>query len=322
MAERASDMVVFVRAAELGGFSAAARALGLTPSAVSKAISRLEDRLGVRLLNRTTRSLMTTPEGATYLERSRRILADIEEAELEITRFRRAPRGLLRLHVSVAFGLHQLPPVLPEFVRRYPEVQLDITVNDREPDLAEDGIDVAVRSGAVTDQNLIARPICLMERVICASPAYLKRQGVPRTPEDLARHNCLLVSSQPELNSWPFNTGQGVRFVQVGGAITANNAETAVQLAILGLGVIRLGDILVGQPLQAKQLVPLLTDVHHVEPVPIHALYMPGRHRSPKVAAMVEFLLEHFSDPPWRVRKSQRRPQSTGVPRQSRSRSR
>jgi DNA-binding transcriptional LysR family regulator len=300
-------MQVFVRAVELGGFSAAARALALTPSAVSKAISRLEDRLGVRLLNRTTRSLTTTPEGATYLERSRRILADIDDAEQEVTRFRAAPRGLLRLHLSVAFGLHQLPPVLPKFVQRYPEVQLGITVSDREPDFVDDGIDIAVRSGEVTDHNLVARRLCLMERVICASPAYLKRHGVPRTPDDLANHNCLLVSSQPELNSWPFDTPQGVRTVKVGGAITANNAETAVQLAILGLGVIRLGDILVGQPLQARQLVPLLTDVHHVEPVPIHALYLPGRHRSPKVAAMVDFLFAHFKDAPWRLTKSQRR---------------
>jgi DNA-binding transcriptional LysR family regulator len=294
-------MAVFVRAVELGGFSAAARALGLSPSAVSKSISRLEDRLGVRLLNRSTRSLTTTPEGATFLERSRSILADIDEAEQEITRFRSAPRGLLRLHVSVAFGLHQLPPVLPEFMLRYPEVTLDLTVNDREPDFADDGIDVAVRSGEVADEGLIARRICLMERVICASPAYLKRHGLPRTPDDLLRHNCLLVSSQPNLAYWPFDTPQGLRTVKVGGNLTANNAETAVQLAILGLGVVRMGDILVGDPLRRKQLVPLLVGAHHVEPVPIHALYLPGRHRSPKVAAMVDFLLEHFSSAPWRL---------------------
>ena len=299
--ERADEMSVFVRAVELGGFSAAALALGLTPSAVSKSISRLEDRLGVRLLNRTTRSLTTTPEGETFLDRSRRILADIEEAEQEITRFRRAPRGLLRLHVSVAFGLHQLPPVLPEFMSRFPEVQLDITVNDREPDFAEDGIDLAVRSGDVIDESLIARRICLMERVICAAPSYLKQHGVPRAPDDLLQHNCLLVTAQPNLDLWPFDTPQGPRTVKVGGSLTANNAETAVQLAILGLGVIRLGDILVGEPLRRKQLVPLLVGAHHVEPVPIHAMYLPGRHRSPKVVAMVEFLLEHFSHAPWRL---------------------
>ena len=160
---------------------------------MSKSISRLEDRLGVRLLNRTTRSLTTTPEGDTFLERSRRILADIEEAEQEITRFRSAPRGLLRLHVSVAFGLHQLPPVLPKFMQSYPEVQIDIMMSDREPDFAEEGIDLAVRSGDVADESLIARRICLMERVICAAPSYLKKHGVPRTPDDLLQHNCILV---------------------------------------------------------------------------------------------------------------------------------
>jgi len=311
--ERTGEMTVFVRAIELGGFSAAARALDLTPSAVSKSISRLEDRLGVRLLNRTTRSLTPTPEGATFLERSRRILADIDEAEQEISRFRTAPRGRLRFHVSVAFGLHELPPVLPEFMQRYPEIELDIVVNDREPDLAEEGIDLAVRSGEVADQNLIARRICLMERVVCASPAYLKRHGTPRTPDDLLEHNCLIVTSNPDLAYWPFDTPQGLRSVKVGGNITANNAETAVQLAILGLGVIRMGDILVGDPLRRKQLVPLLTEVHHVEPVPIHAMYLPGRHRSPKVVAMVDFLLQHFSHAPWRIasRPSTRRRKGT-----------
>lgn len=308
--ERAEEMTVFVRAVELGGFSAAARALGLTPSAVSKSISRLEDRLGVRLLNRTTRSLTTTPEGETFLERSRRILADIEEAEQEITRFRTAPRGLLRLHVSVAFGLHQLPPALPAFLARYPEVELDITMSDRVPDFAEEGIDVAVRSGEVPDENLIARRICLMERVICAAPSYLRKHGTPRTPDDLLGHNCLLVSSQPDLAYWPFDTPEGLRTVKVAGTVTANNAETAVQLAILGLGVIRLGDIIVGDPLRRKQLVPLLQRVHHVEPVPIHALYLPGRHRSPKVAAMVDFLLEHFSHAPWRLPSRRPAPRS------------
>jgi DNA-binding transcriptional LysR family regulator len=298
--ERGDEMTVFVRAVEFGGFSAAARALGLTPSAVSKSISRLEDRLGVRLLNRTTRSLTPTPEGATFLERSRRILADIDEAEQEVARFRSAPRGRLRLHISVAFGLHQLPPVLPEFVARYPEVELDITVSDREPDFAEEGIDLAVRSGEVADQSLIARRICLMERVICAAPSYLKKHGTPRTPDDLLHHNCLLVSAQPTLAYWPFDSTEGIRTVKVSGNISAN-AETAVQLAILGLGVIRLGDILVGVPLRRRQLVPLLTHMHHVEPVPIHAMYLPGRHRSPKVAAMVDFLLEHFSHAPWRL---------------------
>lgn len=301
MDDKATALQVFVKAVELGGFSAAARALGLTPSAVSKTIARLEDRLGVRLLNRTTRSLVPTPEGATYAERARSILADIEEADQEITRFRSAPRGLLRLHVSVAFGLHQLPPVLPEFMRRYPEVQLDLAVSDRMPDLAEEGIDLAVRSGDVDDPSLIARRICLMERVICAAPSYLAEHGTPVVPEDLPRHNCILLSSQPQPGYWPFDTPHGVQTVHVAGNVIADNAETGMRLAVLGLGLIRLGDTLVGEPLRRGELTAVLTDVHHVEPIPIHAMYLPGRHRSPKVVAMVEFLLEHFSHAPWRV---------------------
>jgi len=300
MEDKAAALQVFVKAVELGGFSAAGRALGLTPSAVSKTIARLEDRLGVRLLNRTTRSLTPTPEGATYAERARSILADIEEADQEITRFRSGPRGLLRLHASVAFGLHQLPPVLPEFMRRFPEVQLDLAVSDRMPDLAEEGIDLAVRSGDVADESLIARRICLMERVICAAPSYLAAHGTPVVPDDLLHHNCLLLSSQPQPGYWPFDTPQGVRTVKVGGNVVVDNAEAGVRLATRGLGLIRLGDILVGAPLRRGELVAVLTDVHHVEPVPIHAMYLPGRHRSPKVVAMVEFLLEHFSHAPWR----------------------
>lgn len=301
MDDKAGALQVFVKAVELGGFSAAARALGLTPSAVSKTISRLEDRLGVRLLNRTTRSLVPTPEGAAYAERARSILADIDEADLEITRFRSGPRGLLRLHASVAFGLHQLPPVLPDFLRRFPEVQIDLAISDRMPDLADEGIDLAVRSGDVNDESLIARRICLMERVICAAPSYLAAHGTPVTPDDLLHHNCLLLSSQPQPGYWPFDTPQGVRTVKVGGNVVVDNAEAGVRLATRGLGLIRLGDILLGAGLRRGELVAVLTDVHHVEPVPIQAMYLPGRHRSPKVVAMAEFLLEHFSHAPWRM---------------------
>lgn len=301
MDDKAAALQVYVKAVELGGFSAAARALGLTPSAVSKTIARLEDRLGVRLLNRTTRSLVPTPEGATYAERARSILADIEDADQEITRFRSAPRGLLRLHVSVAFGLHQLPPVLPAFMRRYPEVQVDLAVSDRMPDLADEGIDLAVRSGDVDDPSLIARRICLMERVICAAPSYLAEHGTPVVPDDLLRHNCILLSSQPQPGYWPFDTPHGVRTVQVAGNVIADNAETGLRLAMRGLGLVRLGDTLAGEPLRRGELTAVLTDVHHVEPIPIQAMYLPGRHRSPKVVAMVEFLLEHFRDAPWRM---------------------
>jgi DNA-binding transcriptional LysR family regulator len=295
-----NDMAAFVRSVELGGFSAAARALGLTPSAISKLVTRLEDRLGVRLLNRTTRKLALTPEGEAFLHRSRRILADIAEAEGEVSRFRAQPRGLLRINVGTVFGLHQLSPALPEFLERYPEVQVELTVNDRIVDLIEEGADLGIRFGVLPDSSLISRRIADMERVICASPAYLRKHATPAKPEDLLAHNCLRLADHPSLWRWPFATTEGVRYVEVTGNVLANNAETLMRLALEGGGIVRLVDAVVGEPIRDGRLVAILEDCHHAEPLPLSVVYPQGRHRSPKVAAMVEFLVEKFSDAPWR----------------------
>ncbi len=295
-----NDMAAFVRSVELGGFSAAARALGLTPSAISKLVTRLEDRLGVRLLNRTTRKLALTPEGEAFLYRSRRILADIAEAEGEVSRFRVHPRGLLRINVGTAFGLPQLSPALPEFLARYPEVQVELTVNDRIVDLIEDGSDLGIRFGVLADSSLVSRKITEMERVICASPAYLRKHGTPARPEDLLEHNCLRLADHPSLWRWPFDSPEGVRTVEVTGNVLANNAETLMRLALEGVGIVRLVDAVVGEPIRDGRLVAILEDSHHAEPLPLSVVYPQGRHRSPKVAAMVEFLVEKFSDAPWR----------------------
>jgi DNA-binding transcriptional LysR family regulator len=303
---RSEALEVFVRTVESGGFSAAARQLELTPSAVSKLVTRLEDRLGVRLLNRTTRSLSPTAEGEALFRRAQRILAEIEDAEREVTQARQAPRGLLRISSGVAFGLHQFPPVLPEFEQRYPEIRVELSVTDQLVDLVDEGVDLAVRTGRLPDSSLVARKICDLERVICASPDYLKRHGTPRTPEDLAHHNCLRMLGHPELSQWPFVTRSGVRAIQIDGAYAANNAETLLQMSLLGLGIVRLADIVLDLPMRRGELTPILTDVHHVEPVPMHAVMPPGKHRLPKVAAMVDFLVEKFASAPWRVRKRAR----------------
>ncbi|HSN22291.1 MAG TPA: LysR family transcriptional regulator [Usitatibacter sp.] len=297
-----SDMTAFVRAVELGGFSTAARDLGLTPSAVSKLVTRLEDRLGVRLLNRTTRRLALTPEGEAYFHRSQRILSDILEAENEVASFRSQPRGLLRVNVGTAFGMHQLVPALPGFLSRHPEMRVELTLTDRVVDLIEEGADVAIRLGALGDSSLVAHRICDLERVVCASPAYLRRHGTPKRPEDLLEHNCLSVDYAPSLRRWPFATEDGVRHVEVCGNVSANNADALLRLALLGVGVIRLSEVIVGEALRSGGLVPLLADVHHSEPLPLHAVYPQGRHRSPRVAAMVEFLGERFGSAPWRTR--------------------
>ncbi|MGE5337841.1 MAG: LysR family transcriptional regulator [Gemmatimonadota bacterium] len=301
--DRVAELTALVKAIEGGGFSSAARALGVTPSAISKTITRLEARLGVRLLNRTTRRLTPTPEGDAFCARGRRILSEIDEAEQEVTRFRTTPRGLLRMHTLVAFGLHQLPPVIDEFLQRFPEMKLELSISDRLADLIEEGADMAVRTGIPRDSSLVARPICDTHRVICAAPSYLARHGMPCTPDDLLQHNCLYISTQPALRRWPFNDDAapgGVRMIEVGGSVIADNAETVLQLALNGVGIVRLGELVVGEPIRAGQLVPVLTDVHHVEPLPLYAVYPQARVRSPKVAAMVDFLIEKFAHAPWR----------------------
>jgi DNA-binding transcriptional LysR family regulator len=308
--DRALEMTTLVAAAEHGGFSAAARSLGVTPSAVSKAITRLESRLGVRLLNRTTRRLTPTAEGETLIARGRHILAELDEAEMEVTRARGAPRGLLRLHTLVGFGLHSLPAVLPEFLRRYPELQIELSISDRLVDLVEEGGDLAVRSGRLADSTLVARKICDTERMICAAPSYLKRHGTPRRPEDLQKHNCIIISGYPQFRRWPFDdpsARDGIRLVEVSGNVSANNAENVLQMALLGLGIIRLGDLVTAEHVNAGRLVPILTDRHHVERLPLHAVYPQSRLRSPKVAAMVDFLIEKFAHAPWRVARQPRR---------------
>ena len=294
-------MSAFVRAVELGGFSTAARELGLTPSAISKLVTRLEDRLGVRLLNRTTRRLALTPEGEAYFHRSQRILADIGEAENEVARFRAQPKGVLRINVGTAFGLHQLAPALPEFLARHPEMQVELTITDRVVDLIEEGADLGIRLGALVDSSLVARRICELERVVCASPAYLRKNGTPKKPEDLLKHNCLCIAYSPSLQRWPFAGKEGVQHIEVSGNASANTADALLELALVGLGIIRLSDVIVGEAIREGKLAPLLQDVHHSEPLPLHAVYPQGRHRSPKVAAMVEFLAERFGKAPWRI---------------------
>jgi DNA-binding transcriptional LysR family regulator len=294
------EMKAFVRSVELDGFSAAARDLSLTPSALSKLVTRLEDRLGVRLMNRTTRKLALTAEGEAYFVNARRILQEIEEAEAEVTRFSASPKGLLRVNVGTAFGLHQLAPALPRFLEKYPDVEVEMTVTDRLIDLVEEGADIAIRNGVLRDSSLVARKICDLHRVICASPTYLKRHGTPKTPQDLLRHNCISITGAPQLRRWPFKVGDTVEHIEVTGRVSANNAEMLLQLAATGAGIIRLSDVIVGDGIRAGWLKPILVDLHHVEPLPLSAIYPQGRHKSPRVAAFVNFLVETFSDTPWR----------------------
>jgi len=311
--DRAAEMTAFVRSVDDGGFSAAARELGLTPSALSKLVTRLEDRLGARLLQRTTRRLQLTPEGEAFYVRSRRILADMDEAEAEVVAAGVRPTGLLRLHCGSAFGMHQLAPAIPLFLERYAGVELDITISDEPLVGLGEGVDLAIRIGALDESSMVARRICNLERVICAAPSYLERCGTPRTPDELQQHNCLWITSLPVLRRWPFDTDDGIRVVHIDGNVVANNAETVLQLAMAGVGITRLTDVIAGDAIGRGELIPILSEWHHVEPVPLYATYPSGRNLSPKIRVMVDFLVEQFSSAPWRrvAAPTRRRPVSS-----------
>ncbi len=302
------DLTAFIRVADRGGFTAAAEDLGLTPSAVSKLISRLEERLGARLLVRTTRRIALTPEGETYLARCRDIVAAIEAADAEVSASREQPKGLVRVNVGTAFGKHQLAKVVAEFCARYPEVQLDISIQDRHVDVIAENVDVAIRTGSLGDSRLVARKICDNHRFICASPAYIARMGAPQTPADLRNHNCLVISSFAHLARWPFHTPEGVNRMEVTGRITCDSADVLLDMALAGAGIVRLGDAIVGDPIRRGALVPLLTDHHVDEAFVLWAVMPPGRNRALRVRVFVDFLIEKFADAPWRVETSGKTP--------------
>ena len=292
------EMAVFTRAVETGSFSAAARTLNLTPSAVSKQIGRLEDRLGARLLNRTTRRLSLTEAGEDYYQRATRILADIAEAERAVAFSHDAPRGILRVSASIAFGQTQLVPLVPAFLALYPEIQVELNLSDRLIDLVDEGVDVAIRVAALPDSSHIARKIASERRIVCAAPSYLARHGTPATPEDLAAHNCLIYSTIAT-EDWGFRGPDGQQSVKVSSNFVANGGEAVRDLAIAGLGVARLATFLVGPAIRDGRLVPVLTDFEERQEAAIHAVYPHQRHLSPKVRAFVDFLAEEMTPPPW-----------------------
>jgi DNA-binding transcriptional LysR family regulator len=299
--EPVPDMRAYIQVIECGSFCAAADKLECTPSAVSKLVSRLEDRLGVRLLHRTTRRLAMTPEGETYYQRARDILAAIEDAESEVSRAGINPRGRLRVNCGTGVGLYALAPVLPDFLARYPQVDVELAITDRVIDLIAENADVAIRTGPVTDPWLVARRITDVERGIFASPAYLARRGTPRTRIDFREHDCIIVSGGLGLQRWPFRDGKAVRFLEVAGRVVVDDAGAALRLAIAGAGLIRVSDLHSGPAVREGQLVPVAVDDHFVEPVPMSAIYPQGRHRMAKVRAFVDFLVERLSHAPWRA---------------------
>lgn len=291
-------MRAFVRVVERGGFSAASKDLGITPSAVAKLVTRLEDHLGVRLLHRTTRRVALTPEGETYHLRARDILAAIEDADAEVSQAGQRPRGKLRVNCVPAFAFHQLMPVLPVFVSRNPDVELEFAITDRLVDLLAENADVGIRTGTGQDSSLIARKIGVTTRGLFASPMYLKQYGTPRTPTDLRDHHCIAIQLSNAFHRWPFRDG---KIVDVTGCVQVDSTEAALRLAIAGGGIVRLADLSACQAVRDGWLRPVLVKSYLGETIPLSAVYPHGRQRMPKVRVFLDFLVEQFSHSPWRL---------------------
>lgn len=284
------DIAVFVRVHELGTFAATADETGLTSSGVSRIISRLEGRLGVKLLYRSTRRLALTPEGETFLGYARKILETVEAAEADVSRTLGRPRGHLRVNCGTAFARHKLAPVLPLLLEKYPDMTVDVSVSDRRIDPVADQCDVTVRVGPLTDSDLVAIRLGTVRRVIAASPKYLSVRGTPTSIDDLIDHDCLTLTGFSRLATWPmYNHGSRVELA-VKGPITSDSADTLLHMAIAGAGIIRLGDFLGAEALANGQLVSLLENCHDDDPQPITALVLPGRQAIPRVRVFVDFL--------------------------------
>jgi DNA-binding transcriptional LysR family regulator len=300
MTSSSAEMGVFERVVERGSFARAAEDVGLSPSAVAKLITRLERRLGVRLINRSTRRLGLTAEGEIYLERAREILGAIEAVEAEVSSGGLSPRGHLRVHALPAIAVDHLSPVLPDFMARYPHVTFDFLVTNRVVDVIGENVDISLRIGRLNDSALVARKIVDLTRIICASPEYIARHGRPTQPSDLLRHSCLTLTRVPGSTTWPFRVnGEAVR-IDVRGPITADSADMLLRLAIEGAGIVRLGEFITTGAIQNGLLELLLQDVQDPEQYPLWAVMPPGRQQSPKVRAFVDYLIERFGSAPWR----------------------
>jgi len=304
MVKPADEMGIFQRVVERGSFAGAAEDTGLSPSAISKLITRLELRLGVRLINRTTRRLALTHEGEIYLERSRDILHAIESAEAEIASARVSPRGHLRVHAFPTFAVDHLSDALPDFLARHPRITLEFLVTNQPVNLIRENVDVALQPGQLGDSTLVARKIVDLTQVVCASPKYLTGRGRPTKPSDLARHDCLNLSHIPGSTTWSFRMKGARVSVDVKGPVTADSAHMLLKLAVAGAGIIRFGDIIVAQAIHEGLLVPLLQEFQEPETYPLWAILPPGRQRAPKVRVFLDFLMERFGSAPWRNTRS------------------
>jgi len=302
--DRHSDMAVFLAVIDQGGFSPAARHLGMTHSAVSKRVAQLEQRLGTTLLTRTTRSMRLTEAGRLYCDEGRRILDAIMVLEQGLEAGADIPRGLLRVSASTAFGqLHVVPAVIA-FMQAYPQVRINLTLTDAMVDLVASGTDIAIRSATLEDSSLVARKLALNERLAVASPEYLAAQGAPEAPVDLESRDCLLLNHETRFNDWGYRTATGRR-LRLTGSFTCNTVEALHAAALAGRGIARLPAFLIGADLAEGRLVALLEDDRPPTDSAIYAVRPGGAMASPAARAFIDSLAARFQPvPPWQRRES------------------
>lgn len=292
-------MQVFVESVNQGGFSAAGRQLSLSPSAVSKLITRLENRLGVRLFNRTTRLVNLTEAGQAFYKRCVEILEEVENAETSITGFGHVPKGILRINSTPGFFKHQLLPIMFEFQRLYPQLIVDFQLTGQPIDLINDGVDLAIRLGVLKDTSLVARKLGESNRIVCASPLYLKNNGIPSTPTALLKHNCLRLSTSDVFNQWKFSYDEKEEEIATKGNFITDNVDALYEYTLMGGGIARLSSFMIGEDIKAGRLVPILKN-YTIEKQQIHAVFPHRKYLPAKVRVLLDYLINKFTPTvPW-----------------------
>ena len=292
-------MRTFAAVVNEGSFSKAAERLDRSPQLVSKYVAQLEARLGVRLLNRSTRRLSVTEAGQAYFDRCQGIVAEVDELEDAVGNMTESLSGVLRINAPMTFGMHHLTPAIAGFQSRHPELQIDLALDDRVVDIVSEGFDLAIRIADLETSSLIARRLAPINLVVCASPAYLQQHGHPATPQDLTKHQCLGYTYSSDRDRWRLESAQGIEEVQVNGRFSANNGDALRIAALAGHGLVLQPTFIVGDDLRSGRLVRVMPD-YAVEPLNVYAVYAHRQYLSNKVRAFVEFLGNEFGElPSW-----------------------
>lgn len=295
-----SQMLAFMWATEHGNFSAAARANGLTPSAISKLITRLEDRLQVRLFQRGTRTLTLTEEGSAYLVSARAVINAMAEADSLAEAFPDRVSGSLRIHTMTTFAKHQILPWLPDFLAAYPGLTVDVQVGPQYVDLFDQGLDVAIHSGGLPDSSRIARKIGESAWVTCASPEYLAHRGTPAQPNDLLDHDCFNFGFHSAWNTWQFRDGEGgIITVPISPKAVFAQGDLLREMALSGAGIVKLAQFHIGEDIRQGRLIPLLTHFSLEGSEPIYLIYSNRKHLSPRIRVFRDFLEKRLKENPW-----------------------